>query len=39
MGILELPVAVGTIGGTITKNDLYKESLKIMGNPSTRELA
>lgn len=39
MGMLELPVAVGTIGGTIAKNALYKESLKIMGNPSTQELA
>jgi degradative hydroxymethylglutaryl-CoA reductase len=37
--MLELPVAVGTIGGTITKNGLYKESLRIMGNPSTQELA
>jgi degradative hydroxymethylglutaryl-CoA reductase len=36
MGCLELPVAVGTIGGTINKNALYKESLKIMGNPSTQ---
>lgn len=39
MGMLELPVAVGTIGGTITKNALYKESLKIMGNPTTQELS
>jgi hydroxymethylglutaryl-CoA reductase len=39
MGILELPVAVGTIGGTITKNELYRESLKIMGNPTTKELS
>jgi degradative hydroxymethylglutaryl-CoA reductase len=38
-GMIELPVAVGTIGGTITKNDLYKESLRIMGNPTTQELA
>jgi hydroxymethylglutaryl-CoA reductase len=35
-GIIELPVAVGTIGGTIAKNDLYKESLRIMGNPTTQ---
>jgi degradative hydroxymethylglutaryl-CoA reductase len=39
MGMLELPVAVGTIGGTITKNGLYKEVLRIMGNPTTQELA
>lgn len=38
-GSLELPIAVGTIGGTISKNNLYKECLKIMGNPSTQELA
>ncbi|XP_031472500.1 uncharacterized protein LOC116244767 [Nymphaea colorata] len=39
MGMLELPVAVGTIGGTITKNDLYRQALKIMGNPSTQVLS
>lgn len=34
-----MPVAVGTIGGTISKNDLYKEVLRIMGNPTNQELA
>jgi degradative hydroxymethylglutaryl-CoA reductase len=35
-GILELPIAVGTVGGAVARNALYKTSLNIMGNPSAQ---
>ena len=38
-GKIELPIAVGTVGGAITRNSLYKSSLDILGNPVAHELA
>ncbi len=32
-------MAIGTIGGTTTKNPLYREVLKIMNNPTTEQLS
>jgi hydroxymethylglutaryl-CoA synthase len=36
---LELPISVGTVGGVIGKNPLYKNTLQILGKPSAKELA
>lgn len=38
-GSLELPLAVGTKGGVVERNPLYKYTLDILGNPSASELA
>lgn len=38
-GSLELPISVGTRGGVIEKNPIYKQTLAILGNPSAQELA
>ena len=38
-GVLELPVEVGTVGGAITRNPLYRLSLSLLGDPSAQELA
>lgn len=38
-GKIELPIAVGTVGGAIARNPLYKSSLMMMGLPSAQELA
>ncbi|MBK6619591.1 MAG: hydroxymethylglutaryl-CoA reductase, degradative [Saprospirales bacterium] len=35
---LELPLAVGTVGGLTKLHPLAKQSLEILGNPSAREL-
>ena len=35
-GVLELPLAVGTKGGVIQKNPIYKTILDILGNPSAQ---
>lgn len=35
-GVLELPVAVGTKGGVIDKNPIYKTTLDILGNPTAQ---
>jgi hydroxymethylglutaryl-CoA reductase len=36
--ILELPMAVGTVGGLTSLHPLAKYSLEMLGNPSAREL-
>jgi hydroxymethylglutaryl-CoA reductase len=38
-GRLELPISVGTQGGAIKSNPLYKNNLAILGNPHSTELA
>jgi hydroxymethylglutaryl-CoA reductase len=35
-GSLELPIAVGIIGGVVEKNPLYKATLDILGKPSAK---
>lgn len=39
IGQIELPMAVATVGGTISINDIAQWSLKTLGNPSAKELA
>ncbi|MBS4060548.1 MAG: hydroxymethylglutaryl-CoA reductase, degradative [Bacteroidetes bacterium] len=36
--ILEVPMAVGTVGGLTSLHPLAKQSLELLGNPSAREL-
>ncbi|MBL8952501.1 MAG: hydroxymethylglutaryl-CoA reductase, degradative, partial [Myxococcaceae bacterium] len=38
-GALELPLAVGTVGGAVRSHPLAQLGLKLMGSPSARELA
>ncbi len=38
-GEIELPLALGTIGGAIKTNKIAQVSLKILGNPSAQKLA
>jgi degradative hydroxymethylglutaryl-CoA reductase len=38
-GSLELPIAVGTKGGVIDKNPLYKLAMSLMNNPTSQELS
>jgi len=33
-----LPIAVGSVGGVINKNPLYKSTFDIMGHPNAQEL-
>lgn len=35
-GSLELPIAVGTKGGVVQKNPLYKTTLDILGKPTAK---
>lgn len=35
-GTLELPIAVGSIGGALEKNPIYRQSLEILGNPDSK---
>jgi hydroxymethylglutaryl-CoA reductase len=37
--MLELPLAVGSQGGVISKNPLYKSTMEILGNPSAQQLS
>lgn len=39
VGSLELPIAVGSKGGSIEINPAYKTAHQILGNPSASELA
>jgi hydroxymethylglutaryl-CoA reductase len=39
VGYLELPIAVGTVGGSIRSNPMAKLSLKILGVKTAKELA
>lgn len=36
--VLEVPMAVGTVGGLTSLHPLAKQSLELLGNPSAREL-
>lgn len=36
--VLELPLAVGTVGGLTTLHPVVRRSLQLLGNPSAREL-
>jgi len=38
-GSLELPLAVGTVGGAVRSHPLARLALKVLGSPSARELA
>ena len=38
-GILELPLAVGTVGGAVSRNPIYQTSFNMLGNPSAQELS
>lgn len=35
-GSLELPIAVGSVGGVISKNPLYRSTFEVMGNPNAQ---
>lgn len=35
-GIIEIPVAIGTVGGALSKNPIYQQTRKILGNPNTK---
>mmetsp|Transcript_7673 Transcript_7673/g.6935 ORF Transcript_7673/g.6935 Transcript_7673/m.6935 type:complete len:565 (-) Transcript_7673:979-2673(-) len=37
-GTLELPITVGTVGGVIQNNPIYKNSMRMMGYPTAQEL-
>mgnify|MGYP001191670238 CR=1 FL=1 len=39
VGSIELPMALGTVGGSISSNPIAKIGLKILGNPGASELA
>jgi hydroxymethylglutaryl-CoA reductase len=38
-GILELPIAVGTVGGALEKNPIYKVAMQILGNPDSKDFS
>lgn len=38
-GKIELPLAVATVGGTISVHPLAKQSLQLLGNPDAKELS
>ncbi|MBK7861229.1 MAG: hydroxymethylglutaryl-CoA reductase, degradative [Archangiaceae bacterium] len=38
-GAIELPLAVGTVGGAVRKHPVARLALKLLGNPSARDLA
>lgn len=37
-GTLELPIAVGSVGGVLDKNPIYRQSMEILGKPDSKEL-
>jgi degradative hydroxymethylglutaryl-CoA reductase len=39
IGQLEMPISVGTVGGAVSTNPAYINTQRIMGNPTTEELA
>jgi hydroxymethylglutaryl-CoA reductase len=39
IGQLEMPISVGTVGGAVSTNPAYINTHRIMGNPTTEELA
>lgn len=38
-GSLTLPIAIGTVGGSINSNPNYSNMFKLLGNPNTQQLA
>ena len=39
-GSLEIPIAVGIVGGSLGKNQLYRQNMEILGSPkSTQEFS
>lgn len=38
-GQIDIPLSVGTVGGSLKSNKLYENNLKLMNYPSSRELA
>ena len=38
-GVLELPLAVGVKGGVQESNSIYQNSMRILGYPSSKDLA
>jgi hydroxymethylglutaryl-CoA synthase len=38
-GILTMPISVGVVGGAINSNENYSNMMKLLGNPSTKQLA
>ncbi len=38
-GSLQLPISVGTVGGSVNRNCLYSTNMNLMGNPSAQELS
>ncbi len=38
-GAIELPLAVGTVGGAVRKHPVARLALKMLGNPSARDLS
>ena len=38
-GMLEIPIAVGTVGGAVARNPVYKACLSMLNHPSAQELA
>ena len=38
-GSLTLPMAIGTVGGSINSNPNYSNMFKLLGNPNTQQLA
>lgn len=39
VGSIEIPISVGVKGGATQSNSLYQQNLRILGNPSSRELS
>lgn len=38
-GSIELPISVGTVGGALEKNPIYKVALQILGNPDSKDFS
>ena len=39
VGTLEMPIAVGTVGGSLKAHPMYKTNLKMLGSPNSQQLA
>lgn len=38
-GVLELPISVGTVGGSVNRNPLYTTCLNLLDKPTSQQLA
>ena len=38
-GIIEVPVAIGTVGGALSKNPIYQQTRRILGDPNSKEFS